>query len=524
MAGWGWSARPGLAGLRQRRGRLERGAAAGAEWLTTEQVNQLVPGLARASSGCPVRHQARVNPLRAIARARGRAPYVGSGVAVQAVKAEHGRVATVVTTAGEFQPGVVVFATGTPPRLDGLELDSRRRGQGAYASRPSRRTLRLPGSVASVATTIDDGRLLIGGTLDLGDDERVVRPRSIAAMRADLESAWPPCHGRPHLPPVGVLRPLTPTTCRHRPHPVAQQRLVDVWPLQDRHLMAPATGRALADRIRSGQRPARRRPRPRPLPRARRRLSSPHRAIAARSAATAASGLSIGTATSRTSSWWRRSQASRISRSSSSSRLTCVARPRRQYARRSRWRRCDGVARTGTDTSSISRPARTSSSRTRSGCRSGVTSTTLRSENAASRCCTPIDLLEVANTVAQLGGLLEAQLLAQLVAALRRRVPAPRVLAAQHPHALGRPPRGTRSATPRRRTAPGTSSSPAARTPPARAAAVRCTAAARAVRSETPPPTTTTAARRNGPKYSVPSARSLARRLRGADADRPRRP
>ena len=138
--------------------------------------------------------QARVNPLRAVARMAAGLPGVATGVDVRGVSIGAGRVQSVQTSAGEFTPGTVVFATGTPPRLDGLELRlpaSEIKGH-MLVSEPT--SLVVPDSVAALATSIDEGRILIGGTLDHGDDERVVRPEVIARMWSELESVWPPAH------------------------------------------------------------------------------------------------------------------------------------------------------------------------------------------------------------------------------------------------------------------------------------------------------------------------------------------
>ena len=75
-------------------------------------------------------------------------------------------------------------------------------------------SLALPDSVAALATSIDEGRILIGGTLDHGDDERVVRPEVIAGMWAELESAWPPARVIRISHQWACFRPLTPTCCR----------------------------------------------------------------------------------------------------------------------------------------------------------------------------------------------------------------------------------------------------------------------------------------------------------------------
>jgi glycine oxidase len=203
--------------------------------------------------------QARVNPLRSLARMAGWLPGVATGVDVTGVTTGGGRVQAVQTTAGEFQPGAVVFATGTPPRLAGVELHvpwHEVKGH-MLASEPT--TLTMPSAAAAqgLVTSIDEGRLLIGGTLDIGDDERVVRPEVIAAMWADLESRWPAARGIRVSHGWACFRPAHPDLL-----PVIDRvpGLDNAWLTSGHYktgiLMAPATGRALAHWIETGQRPA----------------------------------------------------------------------------------------------------------------------------------------------------------------------------------------------------------------------------------------------------------------------------
>src|SRR5450755_3862565 len=122
------------------------------EWLAPGQVEQLIPGLARSMEGALIRRQARINPLRAVARLAAGLPAVGTGVAATGVTISDGRLRSVLTSAGEIQPGVVVFATGQPPVLDGLPLSipsDRVKGH-LLVTEPA--PLVLPGIVAPIAT------------------------------------------------------------------------------------------------------------------------------------------------------------------------------------------------------------------------------------------------------------------------------------------------------------------------------------------------------------------------------------
>src|SRR5262249_38891097 len=97
---------------------------------------------------------------RAPGRRRGRPagparPAVGTGVAATAVTVRGDRLESVSTSAGEVSPGAVVFATGQPPVIDGLELDipsDRVKGH-LIVTEPA--LVGLPCTVAPVATPLE---------------------------------------------------------------------------------------------------------------------------------------------------------------------------------------------------------------------------------------------------------------------------------------------------------------------------------------------------------------------------------
>ncbi|HEY2593203.1 MAG TPA: FAD-binding oxidoreductase [Chloroflexota bacterium] len=209
------------------------------------------------------RAQARVNPLRAIARLAAGLPCVASGVGVTAVTSEGGRVATVFTSAGEFRPRNVVFATGMPPRVAGLDLSlpSLEVKGHMLCSAPTR--LPLPDAVrdADVARVIDDGRVLMGGTLDVGDDERIVRTEVTQRMWAELVAAWPALEGVGLEFAWACFRPAHPD---HLPVIDQVPGLANAWLSTGQYktgiLMAAATGAALAAWLRTGSPPPEVRP------------------------------------------------------------------------------------------------------------------------------------------------------------------------------------------------------------------------------------------------------------------------
>jgi glycine/D-amino acid oxidase-like deaminating enzyme len=227
------------------------------EWLSEGQVARLVPGLARPMEGALTRHQARVNPLRAVARMAARLPAVATGVAATGVTVHGDRVVTVTTSAGEIQPGAAVFATGQPPVLDGLPLTIPSERVKGHLLVTERTAIRLPGIVAPVATQIEDSRLLAGGTLDVGDEEPAVQPEVIKSIMDGLVRALPAAIGLGIAYQWYCFRPRHPDG---RPVIDRVPGLRNAW-LTSGHfrtgiLNAPATAAVLARWITAGQPPA----------------------------------------------------------------------------------------------------------------------------------------------------------------------------------------------------------------------------------------------------------------------------
>ena len=227
------------------------------EWLDHDRVADLVPGLARPMAGALIRRQARVNPLRSLARLAAVLPAVATGTAATSVTTQGGRVTKVTTTAGDIHPGAVVFATGMPPILDGLPLDlpaSRVKGH-LLATEPS--PVRLPGTVAPVATQLEDGRLLVGGTFDIGDETPVVRQEVIDSILEALYATLPAVRGLPAAYQWCCFRPRHPDG---RPVIDKVPGLDNAW-LTSGHfrtgiLMAPVTAVTLTRWISAGDPPA----------------------------------------------------------------------------------------------------------------------------------------------------------------------------------------------------------------------------------------------------------------------------
>jgi len=227
------------------------------EWLAPGQVERLVPNLARPMAGALIRRQARVNPLRAVARLAARLPAVATGVAATGVTLRRQRLVSVATSAGDVHPGLVVFATGHPPVLDGLPLDIPWDRVKGHLLVTGAAPVRLPGIVAPVATQLEGGRLLVGGTFDIGDEDPAVRPAVIQSIMDGLVAALPAVKG------VGIAYQW----CCFRPRHPDQRPTIDRLPgldnawLTSGHfrtgiLNAPATASVLARWICAGQPPA----------------------------------------------------------------------------------------------------------------------------------------------------------------------------------------------------------------------------------------------------------------------------
>jgi glycine oxidase len=226
------------------------------EWLDPDQVASLVPGLARPMAGALIRHQARVNPLRSLARLAAVLPAIATGIAAISVTTSGDKVVSVTTTSGDIHPGAVVFATGLPPLLDGLPLDlpaSQVKGH-LLVTEPT--PLRLPGTVAPVATQLEDGRLLVGGTFDAGDETPKVQPEVIESILAALYATLPAVRGLKAAYQWCCFRPRHPDG---RPVIDRVPGLGNAW-LTSGHfrtgiLMAPITAHVISRWIASDQPP-----------------------------------------------------------------------------------------------------------------------------------------------------------------------------------------------------------------------------------------------------------------------------
>src|SRR5437016_5503641 len=113
-----------------------------------------------------------------------RAGTVATGVTMTGVEVEGTRVAKVRTSAGDIAPGAVVFATGEAPDI--APLPQRWVKGHMLATAPAPFTLGVVVLGTTGVVPLPDGRLVVGGTLDVGDASLDVRPDVADALRADL--------------------------------------------------------------------------------------------------------------------------------------------------------------------------------------------------------------------------------------------------------------------------------------------------------------------------------------------------
>jgi glycine oxidase len=200
--------------------------------------------------------QGRVNPLRAIARLSAALPCVATGVDVLGLTTQNGQVQSLQTSAGAFRPRQVVFATGLPPHLDGLSVGVPASEVKGHMLASASTSLGPPAALIDSARPIDDGRILLGGTLDTGDTERVVRSEVIARMWQELAAVWPPAADIAVEYRWACFRPAHPD---HLPVIDRLPGLSNAWLTTGHYktgiVVAPATGRALAAWMASGSPP-----------------------------------------------------------------------------------------------------------------------------------------------------------------------------------------------------------------------------------------------------------------------------
>jgi glycine oxidase len=196
-----------------------------------------------------------LNPRRVVATLAAHAGRVATGVEVRGVTDAAGRVVAVHTSAGDFHPGALVYATGDigpgwvglpPPRIKGTIVITEPAGFELEAALIDDILIRQ----------LDDGRLLTGSTIDAGDDTADVRPETVAAIQAEVARMLPRAAG------LGIDA----SWCCFRPGSPDGLPVIDLVPgltnawmsvghFRTGILVAPGAGEAVAAWIAGGRRP-----------------------------------------------------------------------------------------------------------------------------------------------------------------------------------------------------------------------------------------------------------------------------
>lgn len=215
---------------------------------------QLAPGFA---GGFLRRDEMHCDPFRFVQAMSGRAQEAGATVRTEVeilgLQRSGARVESLWTTAGEIRVGQVVVAAGVWSRGLAADLGVRLPLEGAkgyhvdVAAQPGDPALPIWLHENRVVVTPLDGRVRLGGTLELTGMDRAVDGRRVAAITAAAEHALPSFAGRP---PIDVWRGLRPCTPDGLPvidrAPTAENVILatghGMWGLQ----LAPLTGRLVA--------------------------------------------------------------------------------------------------------------------------------------------------------------------------------------------------------------------------------------------------------------------------------------
>jgi glycine/D-amino acid oxidase-like deaminating enzyme len=225
------------------------------ESLNDKGIRQCEPAVVGAREAVLIRHQARVHPLEFAAALARQAGQVVTGVEVGERVTKRRRVVRVRTSVGEFDPDVVVFAAGTAPRPEIPVPHELVKGHLATTEPVPFRLHSQVVTPSGGALPLEDGRLLTGGTLDIGDDSPEVQPRTIGVIRRGLDQ----------LLPAAASVAFSHTWCCFRPATPDRLPLIDrvpgvenAWFTSGHYrtglLMAFATAEALAQWIVSGRR------------------------------------------------------------------------------------------------------------------------------------------------------------------------------------------------------------------------------------------------------------------------------
>lgn len=227
--------------------------------LDASSARELEPELGDAGGALLIQDQSHADPLGLAAALAVDAGTVITRVEVSELVVTGERIDRVDTSHGSVRPRAVVIATGSPgARIPGLPPISLReswvKGH-LVATEPA--PFRLRTAVAGngiLLLQLADGRIVAGGTEDVGDESQDVREPVVARIRDDMA----------RLVPATSRLELSHAWCCMRPGspdelPVVDRILENAWitagHLRTGLLMSAATGEAIADWIGHGSCP-----------------------------------------------------------------------------------------------------------------------------------------------------------------------------------------------------------------------------------------------------------------------------
>lgn len=231
---------------------VERAGASLVDGVTAREIE---PEFAEVQAAIHLPRQGSIRPLRFIGALADRAGTVATGVEVTEVRTSADRVTRARTSHGDVSPGAVVLATGITDRVHGPP-QQRVKGH-MIATEPAPFRLRtLPAGMIGFVQTIE-GRIVGGGTFDVGDDTPDIRSGVVETMVAEMQRV---------IPRTKDLRLSHTWTC-FRPATADELPVIDrvpglenVWAsvghFRTGILVAPAAAEIVAEWISTGTRPA----------------------------------------------------------------------------------------------------------------------------------------------------------------------------------------------------------------------------------------------------------------------------
>ncbi|MGH2785417.1 MAG: NAD(P)/FAD-dependent oxidoreductase [Actinomycetota bacterium] len=192
-----------------------------------------------------VRDQLWVQPQRLAIALASRAGSVATRVTMTGLDSNGGRVVRVPTSAGDISPGALVLATGNAP--PDIPVPTVIMKGHLLVTAPSRDPPRLGVASSVIALPLPDGRLLAGGTFDVGDHEPVVRRNVVEGIRSELSRVLPGTADLATERAWCCFRPGTPDELPVIDRvPGLENAWLSVGHFRTGLLMAPASGRAIA--------------------------------------------------------------------------------------------------------------------------------------------------------------------------------------------------------------------------------------------------------------------------------------